>query len=114
MRKLHTTISTIVISTALAGAVFAVQAKDTVNDAVAATNAKITMEQAVNIVLSTVPGTVVKAEFDSEKGRNFWEIEVVNLTQQTIDFEIDSNTGSIMNQQADMADDDNEEDHERE
>tara|TARA_R110001583_G_scaffold52009_1_gene161808 strand:+ start:8512 stop:8865 length:354 start_codon:yes stop_codon:yes gene_type:complete len=109
MKKLHTIISTLVISATLAGAVFAVQAKETVNDAVAAKSANITMEHAINIALSTVPGTVVKAEFDSEKGQTFWEVEVVDINQQTIDLEIDSNTGAVIKQQVDMADHEDEE-----
>src|SRR5664279_2041487 len=101
MKKLHTIISTIVISTALAGTVFAVQAKDTINDAVAAKSANINIVQAINIALSTVPGTAMKAAFDSENGQTVWDVEVVNLNQQKIDLEIDSNTGAVIKQQVD-------------
>jgi uncharacterized membrane protein YkoI len=106
MKKLHTIIRAAVISTTLAGAVFAVQASDTVNDALQAKSAKITMEQAINIALATVPGTAVKAEFDSERGQTYWDVEVINVNQQTIDLEIDSNTGVVIKQQEDMPDHD--------
>jgi len=104
MKKSHTIIITILIGTTLSGAALAVQAQSNENDALAIKSANITMNEAVKIALSTVSGTPVKAEFGNEEGQLFWEVEVLNVSQQTIDLEIDALTGNIIKQQADNVD----------
>jgi hypothetical protein len=110
MKKTPIIVTALLIGVTLAGAGFVAVAKDVENDALAARDLKVSIEQAVQIALSKVPGTLVKAEVDNEKGQLIWEIEVLDVKQQSVDFEIDAKTGAVIKQQADVDDLEDEED----
>lgn len=109
-----TLLVTLVGASLLAGAagVYAAQTDGQENDAAAAANAKITLNQAVDIALQQVPGTAAKAEFSNDEGQPLWEVEVYNGTS-AFDIEIDANSGNVVKNVADKADQgDDEEDGE--
>lgn len=97
-----------IVTVALIGAAFSIQAKDShaVNDALAVTTAYVKFEQAVSIALQTVPGgTVVKAEFDNDDGQEVWEVEIVGTDkQQVYEVKIDANSGAVIMQGIDKED----------
>lgn len=96
-----------IVTVALIGAAFSIQAKDShsVNDALAVTTASVTLEQAVSIALQTVPGTVAEAEFDNDDGQAVWEVEIVGTDkQQVYEVKIDANSGKVIMQGIDEDD----------
>lgn len=65
------------------------------DDQVDAANMKISTEQAQNIALKQVPGTVTKIELDEEDGQYFYEIEI-NKDKQETDVDVDAMTGTVL------------------
>ena len=63
--------------------------------------ASISFDQAVEIALADVPGQVVEAELEREDGVVVWEIEVVDSQNQLFEFEIDANSGDILEKELD-------------
>lgn len=63
--------------------------------------AKLSVDQAMAIALTDVPGKVIEAEIEREKNTVIWEIEVVDNQNQMYEFEIDANTGDILEKQLD-------------
>lgn len=97
MKKIHT-----IIATTLVGAAFAIGGLTAqAGDALLAAQAKITIEQAIDIAIKTVPGTVVSAEFDKEHGQLVWEVEVLTDNQQVMELNIDANDGTVLKQKID-------------
>lgn len=70
------------------------------------TQVQISQNQAVDIALQNVPGTVRSTEFDSDKDMKLWEVEIIDSTGQAFDVEINANTGEVVSQKADEADED--------
>ncbi len=112
MKHLNKIIAAAVISgVTLAGASMAVQAKNpSVNDAVAATNAAVTLEQAIGIAKQVVPGTASKAEFSTDEAPAVWEIEIIGANQQVFDIEVDPTSGKVLKQKVDKADNGDDDD----
>jgi len=57
---------------------------------------KVTIEDAKNTALLTVPGTIVEAELDNENGIAVYSIEISN-GKTTSDVKIDAVTGKVLN-----------------
>lgn len=81
-----------------------------INEAVAATQVAISQDQAVNIALQSVPGTVLATEFEHDTKATLWEVEIVDSAGQVFDVEINANTGDVMSQKAADVDEDNDDD----
>jgi len=99
----------------LGGVAMLAQARESSdNDAVAAASAAITLEQAIGIAKTTVPGMAARAEFSNDDGVAVWEVEIIDAKQAVTDLEIDAATGNVLKQQADDTDhgdrDDNDND----
>lgn len=75
--------------------------------------AKISLNDAMQQAIQRVNGQVIDAEFELEKGRAFYDIEVQS-DNQIYDISIDANTGHIISSQIDTADADNDAHHDHE
>lgn len=79
-----------------------------------ATQLPVTQQQAVDIALAAVPGTVTGTELDDEDGTALWEVEIVDGSGAEIDVEIDANTAEILQQEADQDDEEDDDDRDDE
>ncbi|WLV24564.1 PepSY domain-containing protein [Aciduricibacillus chroicocephali] len=61
----------------------------------------ISMQEAMNIALSRVPGQVVKIELEQEHGKTIYEVEVLTAQGVKYELDIDSNTGQILKFESD-------------
>lgn len=59
------------------------------------TDQKITMQQAKEIALAEVDGTITSAELDEDNGRSYFEIDINDGTYE-YEFEIDAATGKVV------------------
>lgn len=80
------------------------------NDTIAVTQVPVTQDQAVNIALQSVPGTVRATDFDTDNEAMLWEVEIVDSAGQVFDVEINANTGDVVSQKATDVDEDNDDD----
>ena len=64
---------------------------------VANLSTSVTMEEAINTATTQFPGKVLEAELESEDGKAVYEVEVVNADGVTREFEIDAQSGKILN-----------------
>ena len=91
-----------VVSLTLAGAAFAAvsgqsgQGDDHDNDIALINQASVSLEQASSIALSDVSGKVIEAEIEYEDDVLVWEVEVLTDAGEVFEFEIDANSGSIL------------------
>ena len=102
MKNINKIIAATLISTGLLGASFTAQAESRGNSAkevAAMSEAKINMTRAVEIALEKVPGTVIEAEFEVEKGKSIWEVDVVNADKKVYEVEIDATSGEVIKQE---------------
>ncbi|MDO5675804.1 MAG: PepSY domain-containing protein [bacterium] len=58
--------------------------------------AKITMAQAMEAALAAVPGQVLKAELDDEKGFLLYEIKVVTADKTIMKVKVDAGDGKVL------------------
>ncbi|MDJ0992017.1 MAG: PepSY domain-containing protein [Dinoroseobacter sp.] len=58
----------------------------------------LTAEDAISIALEAEPGTIAEAELDQYEGRQVFDIEVLNAAGEEIEFQIDAQTGEILNE----------------
>lgn len=79
------------------------------NDAIAVTNANITLKQAIDKAESHVKGTASKAKFEQSKLGPVYDIEIVQGKQVT-DVKIDAKKGSLISSKVDVNDDIDSED----
>lgn len=61
----------------------------------------IGVDQAISIALADIPGKIIEAEIELENGVTVWEIEVLDESNQVFEFEIDANTGEILEKELD-------------
>ncbi|MCG6942522.1 MAG: PepSY domain-containing protein [Thiohalocapsa sp.] len=94
----------------LAGLGGAHAASGTQNDALGINDAGISLTQAISAAEQHVGGKASKAEYEQEKGRSAFEVEVVKGTAVT-DVVVDPANGAILSAKADKADQ-GDEDHE--
>ena len=112
MKKRNTLVTAIVVASAISGVSWIAAANANSDKAAQAATVAIAQDQAVNIALQAVPGTVVESEFESEDGVSLWEIEILDANQQVTEVEVDANTGEILNQKVDNDTDENDEEDE--
>lgn len=75
---------------AAAGIAAAVSAQDL------AAQAELTREQAIEIALAQVPGTVAEIELERHRGALVYEVEILSETGQETEVEIAAGTGDIL------------------
>ena len=109
MEKRNTLVTAIVVASAISGVSWIAAANANSDKAAQAAKVAIAQDQAVNIALQAVPGTVVESEFESEDGVTLWEIEILDANQQVTEVEVDANTGEILSQKVDNDTDENDE-----
>lgn len=61
----------------------------------------IALTEAVEIAMDAIPGNIYEAEFEFEDDQAVWEIELVSLTNEHFEIEIDAETGEILSQEKD-------------
>ena len=81
--------------------------EDSQNQAKLAKQAKITEDEAINMALEKVPGTVNEIELEVENGTVVYEIEVLSTDGTEQEVKVDAQTGEVLKVEAD--DDENEE-----
>ncbi|MCD9195124.1 PepSY domain-containing protein [Streptomyces albireticuli] len=58
-------------------------------------NAKVDVKRAADAALKSVPGTVVSAELDDDRGRTAWEVEIVDGEGTEHDVTVDAADGKV-------------------
>lgn len=92
----------IAFSMAAVGAAYASSHQEK-NDALAISQAKISLVNAVNAAQQHVGGAATKAEFEMEKGQGVYEVEVVK-GQEVLDVKVGAADGQIISVKADKPD----------
>jgi hypothetical protein len=64
--------------------------------AVANLPTSVTMEEAIKTATTQFPGKVLEAELENEDGKAVYEVEVINGSGETREFEIDAQSGKIL------------------
>jgi len=59
------------------------------------------IRQAMDIALEDTPGKVIEVELEREDGQAVWEVELVNADNEFYEFEIDANSGEILEKEMD-------------
>ena len=67
--------------------------------------AKISMDQAVQNALASVPGQVLKTELEDENGFLVYGIEVVAADKAIMEVKVDAGSGKVVGMEQDKADD---------
>ncbi|WP_236785068.1 PepSY domain-containing protein [Alteribacter salitolerans] len=62
---------------------------------------QLSAEDAIEIAISQVPGTVVDVDLDTENGILVWEIEIVTPQGMKYEVDVDANTGNILKAELD-------------
>jgi len=89
----------------LVGSTMIAQAQESkANDELAVVSASVTLEQALNVAKSAIPGTLAKINYSNDEGAPVWEVEVIGANQTTYDLEINATTGEVVKQKIDKAD----------
>ena len=60
-----------------------------------ASEAKVTIEQAIKAASEKVQGTVIEAELEKKQGKTIWEVEVVTTDGTVMEAIVDSATGAV-------------------
>jgi uncharacterized membrane protein YkoI len=102
-------VGTALVATAGAGAYAARQSG--ANDALAITNAQVSLAQAISVAEQHTGGKAAKAEFEQSKGQWTFDVEVVK-GQTVFDVKLDAN-GTVLSATEDHADASEEEDDEQ-
>jgi uncharacterized membrane protein YkoI len=58
--------------------------------------AVMTVDQAMSIALTEVPGKVTETEIEKEDGKLIWEVSVLDAQNRTFELEIDANSGEVL------------------
>ncbi len=102
------TVAAAVITT-ISGAAFIAQADNpTENDALGSNSVPVSLNEAVDTALATVPGKAANVDFSNDEGRDIWEIEIIDPDNQVHDVEINARTGAIIKNEIDTADHEND------
>ena len=97
MKNLSKTTKTLFATLGIIGvttAAFAANNMHAENDAIAATHAKVSLTQAMNIAGQKAQGDIISAKYDEEKGGQY-EIEMTN-GQTSHEVKINANTGAVI------------------
>jgi uncharacterized protein YpmB len=96
MKRLHT-FSLLGASALLLTSVGLAMSNDAKEEvAVANLPTSVTMEDAIKTATTQFPGKVLEAELESEDGQAVYEVEIVNASGETREFEIDAQSGKIL------------------
>lgn len=57
---------------------------------------RITIEQAMNVAVHTVPGQIVNVDLDMEDGILVYEVFIMTQNNQTFEVEVHARTGNII------------------
>lgn len=60
-----------------------------------ASEAKVTIEEAIKAASEKVQGTVIEAELEKKQGKTIWEVEVVTTDGTVMEAIVDSETGAV-------------------
>lgn len=60
-----------------------------------ASEAKVTIEQAIKAASENVHGTVIEAEWEKKQGKTIWEVDVVTTDGTGMEAIVDSETGAV-------------------
>jgi uncharacterized membrane protein YkoI len=60
-----------------------------------ASEAKVTIEQAIKAASEKVQGTVIEAELAKKEGKTIWEVAVVTTDGTVMEAMVDSETGAV-------------------
>lgn len=74
------------------------------NDAMAISQAKIALVQAIQAAEQHANGKAAKAEFEHGRKGTYYEVEVVSSANQVFDVRVDANTGAVISSVLDKAD----------
>lgn len=64
----------------------------------------VTMEEAIKTATTQFPGKVLEAELESEDGKAIYEVEIVNTSGETREFEIDAQSGKVLSSELEEED----------
>lgn len=100
------TIVTSIIALSIAGGAATLYAKkdrekSDINKASLVQEATLTIDDAIKVALADMPGKVIEAELEKDDGVMVWEIELVNNQNELYEFEIDANSGAILESERD-------------
>ncbi len=71
----------------------------------ATSSAELSIENAIDIALEKVPGTVISVELDDHKGSSVWEVKVRAQDDSGTELYIDRISGEVLRQNAEKLDD---------
>ena len=79
-------------------AVYASQKHDQhkANELASIQDAKLSLDDAINVALQEMPGKVFEAELEADHSVAVWEIELLNSNNEVYEYEINANTGAIL------------------
>jgi len=95
MKRLHT-FALLGASALLLTSVGLAMSNDDKEVAVANLPTSVTLQEAINTATTQFPGRVLEAELESEDGKAVYEVEIVNASGETREFEIDAQSGKIL------------------
>ena len=104
----HTKIAVIAIALASAGAI-AYAANTIENDALAVSNAKVPLTQAITVAEQHANGKAARAEYERTVTGWAYDVEVVSGAK-VFDVRVDANTGTVISSVEDKADHDDDHD----
>ena len=111
MKNLNRYITAALFTSVLAGATYGVQAKESeTNDALTVSNAKVSINSAIELALQKVPGIAVAAEYENDDGESVWEVEVLAANKSVHDLTIDAVTGKVLSNKIDSDDHEDKDD----
>lgn len=70
--------------------------------------AKITMEQAMEIALKRIPGTITDRDLEKERGKLMYSFDIRDASGKVFDVEIDAKTGKVLKAVEDTEDEDDD------
>lgn len=78
-----------------------------------AKKAKITMEQAREIALKRVPGTIIEGELEKEKGKLVYSFDIRDANGKIMEVWVDAKNGKVLRASEDTEDDDDGKDDDK-
>ena len=99
MKHANRLLAALLMTGGLAGTIYAVHvnASDDVEPKMAM-NAKVTLTDAIDIALENVPGMPIGVDLEYENDIMFWDVEILDDSQQVFEVEIDATSGDVLKQ----------------
>lgn len=113
--KRHLLISAIVLG-ALTGTIALADSDHRKNANTAPTPATISLTDAIQKAQAAVPGTVVSAELENERGKAVYQVEIASMNKsgETTEISVDATNGAVLASRVDKEDQADNEDDENE